>query len=75
MWDDLFTTFKVNNLPRKYQLEQAVMTLKQGDLDLLTYFTKKKTLWEQLSNTKTRTVKKCDCDQVKNFLRKQRQVV
>jgi len=68
MWDDLFTRFKVNNLPRKYQLEQAVMTLKQGDLDLSAYFTKKKTLWEQLSNTRTRTVKKCDCDQVKELL-------
>lgn len=40
IWDDLFRRFKVNNLPRKYQLEQAVMTLKQGDLDLSTYFTK-----------------------------------
>ncbi|OAO89373.1 hypothetical protein AXX17_ATUG01390 [Arabidopsis thaliana] len=68
MWDDLFTRFKVNNLPRKYQLEQAVMTLKQGDLDLSTYFTKKKTLWEQLSNTRIKTVKKCDCDQVKELL-------
>ncbi|KAG7556653.1 Retrotransposon Copia-like N-terminal [Arabidopsis suecica] len=68
MWNDLFTRFKVNNLPRKYQLEQAVMTLKQGDLDLSAYFTKKKTLWEQLSNTRSRTVKKCDCDQVKELL-------
>ncbi|KAG7535136.1 GAG-pre-integrase domain [Arabidopsis thaliana x Arabidopsis arenosa] len=68
MWNDLFTRFRVNNLPRKYQLEQAVMTLKQGQLDLSTYFTKKKTLWEQLSNTKSRSVKKCDCDQVKELL-------
>ncbi|KAG7585392.1 Retrotransposon gag domain [Arabidopsis thaliana x Arabidopsis arenosa] len=68
MWNDLFTRFKVNNLPRIYQLEQAVMTLKQGDLDLSAYFTKKKTLWEQLSNTRSRTVKKCDCDQVKELL-------
>lgn len=68
MWDDLFRRFKVCNLPRKYQLEQAVMTLKQGDLDLSTYFTKKKTLWEQLANTKSSTVKRCDCDQVKELL-------
>lgn len=68
MWTDLFTRFRVNNLPRKYQLEQAVMTLKQGSLNLSTYFTKKKTLWEQLLNTKTRSVKKCDCDQVKELL-------
>ncbi|XP_013668607.2 uncharacterized protein LOC106372892 [Brassica napus] len=68
MWDDLFRRFKVNNLPRKYQLEQAVMTLKQGDSDLSTYFTKKKTLWEQLANTKSSLVKKCNCDQVKELL-------
>ena len=64
----MFTRFKVNNLPRRYQLEQAVMTLQQGKLDLSTYFTKKKTLWEQLANTKSRSVKKCDCDQVKELL-------
>ena len=68
MWDDLFRRFKVNNVPRKYQLEQAVMTLKQGDSDLSTYFTKKKTLWEQLANTKSSLVKKCNCDQVKELL-------
>ena len=60
--------FKVNNLPRKYQLEQAVMTLKQGDSDLSTYFTKQKTLWEQLANTKSSIVKKCNCDQEKELL-------
>lgn len=68
MWDDLFRRFKVNNLPRKYQLEQAVMTLKQGELDLSTYFTKKKILWEQLANTKSSVVKKCDCEQVQELL-------
>ncbi|XP_019091079.1 PREDICTED: uncharacterized protein LOC109128694 [Camelina sativa] len=68
MWNDLFTRFKVNNLPRRYQLEQAVMTLRQGSLDLSSYFTKKKTLWEQLANSKSRTVKRCDCDQVKELL-------
>lgn len=68
MWDDLFRRFKVNNLPRKYQLEQAVMSLKQGQLDLSSYFTQKKTLWEKLANTKSSTVKKCNCDQVKELL-------
>ncbi|XP_010507241.1 PREDICTED: uncharacterized protein LOC104783837 [Camelina sativa] len=68
MWDDLFTRFKVNNLPRRYQLEQVVMTLRQDQLDLSSYFTKKKTLWEQLANTKSRNVKKCNCDHVKELL-------
>ncbi|XP_019095141.1 PREDICTED: uncharacterized protein LOC109130224 [Camelina sativa] len=68
MWKNLFTRVKENNLPRRYQLEQVVMTLRQGQLDLSSYFTKKKTLWEQLANTKSRTVKRCDCDQVKELL-------
>lgn len=68
MWDDLFRRFKVNNLPRKYQLEQAVISLKQGNSDLSTYFTKKKTLWEQLANTRSPLIKKCDCEQVKELL-------
>lgn len=52
----------------KYQLEQAVMSLKQGQLDLSTYFTQKKTLWEKLANTKSSKVKKCNCDHVKELL-------
>lgn len=68
MWNDLFLRFRVSNLPRKYQLEQAIITLKQGNLDLSTYYTKKKTLWEQLANTKTSTVKRCNCDHVQELL-------
>lgn len=37
------------------------MTFKQGDLDL-------STLCEQLANTKSSIVKKCNCDQVKELL-------
>ena len=51
MWNDLYSRFRVINLPRKYQLEQAIATFKQGSMDLSAYYTKKKTLWEQLSNT------------------------
>ncbi|XP_019092140.1 PREDICTED: uncharacterized protein LOC109129045 [Camelina sativa] len=68
MWNDLFLRFRVSNLPRKYQLEQAISTLKQGNLDLSAYYTKKKTLWEQLANTKLTTVKRCNCDHVKELM-------
>lgn len=34
MWNDLYSRFRVSNLPRKYQLEQAIATLKQGSMDL-----------------------------------------
>ncbi|KAG7546558.1 Retrotransposon gag domain [Arabidopsis suecica] len=68
MWNDLFLRFRVSNLPRKYQLEQSIHTLKQGNLDLSTYYTKKKTLWEQLANTRVISVKKCNCDHVKELI-------
>jgi len=68
MWNDLFSRFRVSNLPRKYQLEQSIHTLKQRNLDLSTYYTKKKTLWVQLANTRVLTVRKCNCDHVKELL-------
>lgn len=68
LWNGLFLWFRVSNLPRKYQLEQSIYTLKQGSLDLSTYYTKKKTLWEQLANDKSHTAKRCNCDQVKKLL-------
>ncbi|KAG7590495.1 Retrotransposon Copia-like N-terminal [Arabidopsis suecica] len=68
MWNDLYLRFRVSNLPRKYQLEQSITTLRQGTLDLATYYTKKKTLWEQLANTRSLTVKRCDCDHVKELM-------
>ncbi|XP_013594478.1 PREDICTED: uncharacterized protein LOC106302534 [Brassica oleracea var. oleracea] len=68
MWNDLNTRFRVSNLPRKYQLEQSIATLKQGNMDLSAYYTKKKTLWEQLSNTRITTARRCSCDHVKELL-------
>lgn len=68
MWNDLYLRFRVSNLPRKYQLEQSTMTLKQENLDLSTYYTKKKTLWVQLANTRTTAVKRCSCDHVKEMV-------
>lgn len=68
MWNDLYLRFRVSNLPRKYQLEQSTMTLKQENLDLSTYYTKKKTLWVQLANTRTTIVKRCSCDHVKEMV-------
>lgn len=68
MWNDLYSRFRVSNLPRKYQLEQSIATLKQGNMDLSAYYTKKKTLWEQLSNTRITTARRCNCDHVKELL-------
>lgn len=68
MWNDRYFRFRANNLLRKYQLEQSIMNLKQENLDLSTYYMKKKTLWEQWANTRTTTVKRCNCDHVKELI-------
>ena len=68
MWNELYSGFRVSNLPRKYWLEQAIATLKQGSMDLSAYYTKKKTLWEQLSNTRITTARRCNCDHDKELM-------
>ena len=48
IWKDLLTRFRITNLPRSYQLTQQIWSLHQGCLDLSTYYTKLKTLWDEL---------------------------
>lgn len=61
IWIDLLKRFHISNLPRKYQLEQEILTLRQGSFDLSTYFTKMKTLWQRLASTKSQKICKCNC--------------
>ncbi|KAL1221269.1 hypothetical protein V5N11_032716 [Cardamine amara subsp. amara] len=56
IWTDLMKRFHVSNLPRKYQLEQDILTLRQGSMDLSTYYTKMKTLWQRLGSTKSQKI-------------------
>lgn len=48
IWKDLLTRFHITNLPRSYQLTQQIWSLQQGSLDLSTYYTKLKTMWDDL---------------------------
>ena len=47
-WKDLEARFHITNIPRSYQLSQQIWSLQQGALDLATYFTNLKTLWDEL---------------------------
>lgn len=40
--------FHITNLPRSYQLSQQIWSFQQGSMDLATYYTKLKTLWDEL---------------------------
>ena len=48
IWKDLETRFHITNLARSYQLSQQIWAFKQGSMDLATYYTTLKTLWDEL---------------------------
>ncbi|XP_022878639.1 uncharacterized protein LOC111396434 [Olea europaea var. sylvestris] len=50
MWIDLKERFRQRNGPRIFQLRHELMNLNQGQMSVGVYFTKLKTLWEELSN-------------------------
>lgn len=50
IWRDLFSRFNMTNLPRTYNLTQEIQDLRQGTLSLSAYYTRLKTLWDQLDS-------------------------
>ncbi|CAA7017958.1 unnamed protein product [Microthlaspi erraticum] len=62
IWKDHSTRFHITSLPRSYQLSQQIWSLNQGSMDLSTYYTKLKTLWDELDGTSCeKTCHHCDC--------------
>ncbi|XP_020211220.1 uncharacterized protein LOC109796027 [Cajanus cajan] len=52
IWKDLKTRFSRKNGPRIFQLRRQLMSLQQGPDDVGTYYTKLKSIWEELSGYK-----------------------
>ncbi|XP_062075268.1 uncharacterized protein LOC133779308 [Humulus lupulus] len=48
MWNDLHERFNQGNGPRIFQLQTLVHTIKQGDSDINSYFTRLKAIWDEL---------------------------
>lgn len=62
VWDELRTRFMQSNGPRQYQLRRELSTLTQDDMSVTQYFTKLKTLWDELSQFRPSCVcKQCNC--------------
>lgn len=53
IWVDLHNRFHKTNLPRTFQLIQQIQDLRQGSLDLSSYYTTLKTLWDNLDGTES----------------------
>lgn len=48
IWNDLRLHFSQSNVPRIYQLEKELSALVQGTMSVTTYFTKFKTLTDEI---------------------------
>ncbi|XP_010419216.1 PREDICTED: uncharacterized protein LOC104704906 [Camelina sativa] len=69
IWEDLHRRFHKSNLPQIYNLEQEISSLRQGNMSLSEYYTKKVTLWERLACTKNLMENGgCRCSQVMKLL-------
>ncbi|XP_022873392.1 uncharacterized protein LOC111392311 [Olea europaea var. sylvestris] len=63
IWIDLKERFQQRNGPRIFQLRRELMNLTQVQLSVGVFFTKLKTIWEELSNYRPIcSCGKCSCD-------------
>lgn len=59
VWSDLHDRFHQSNGPRIFQIKTHLVALNQGSMDVSTYYTKLKILWDELSNFQPIPV--CNC--------------
>ena len=68
IWNDLRDRFQQRNGPRIFQLRRELMNLVQGQDSVSVYFTKLKTIWEELNNYRpVCSCAKCSCGGVKDL--------
>lgn len=60
MWTDLNDRFNQGNGPRVFEIKRQLNGLAQGSLDVKTYFTKLKLLWDELKESQQ--IPTCNCD-------------
>lgn len=51
IWENLRKHFKQNNSPRLYHIEHQLYLLRQGSMDINTYYTRLVTIWEEMKTT------------------------
>jgi hypothetical protein len=69
IWTDLKERFSQVNGPRLFELEQSIHNLVQDTMSVTTYFTKLKSLWEELSALHTIPI--CTCGSSKEIIQYQ----
>ena len=68
IWNDLRERFQQSNGPRIFQLRRELVNLRQDQHSVAVYFTKLKSLWEELCNFRPNcSCGKCTCGGVKDL--------
>lgn len=60
LWNELKEKYSESNEPRVFQLQRSISSLNQGQLNVNAYFTKLKSLWDELMNLEPQPICKCD---------------
>uniref|UniRef100_A0A2N9I5J0 Integrase catalytic domain-containing protein n=1 Tax=Fagus sylvatica TaxID=28930 RepID=A0A2N9I5J0_FAGSY len=63
MWEDLKERFAQGNGPRIFEIQKAISSLTQDQCNVSAYFTKLKSLWDELNNY--RSFPACSCGALK----------
>lgn len=71
IWTDLRDRFHQSNGPRFFQIKTHMVALHQGSLDVSTYYTRLKTLWDELKDFQSVLV--CHCGGMKPWMDYQQQ--
>ncbi|XP_073271547.1 uncharacterized protein [Primulina huaijiensis] len=67
IWQDLKERFQQSNGPRIFQLRRELINHRQGQMTVSTYFTKLKTIWEELNNFRPQFICGSCCEGVKKL--------
>ncbi|XP_019157166.1 PREDICTED: uncharacterized protein LOC109153757 [Ipomoea nil] len=77
VWEDLLRRFSQRDPHRISALQSQIYTLRQGNMCINEYYTKCKTLWEEMNDLRPLTICKCnpscECDFI-DTIREERQV-
>ncbi|XP_075494847.1 uncharacterized protein LOC142532430 [Primulina tabacum] len=71
IWIDLRDRFQQSNAPRIFQIKKLLNGLHQGSMDVTTYYTRLRTLWDELKDFQPISV--CDCGSMKDWVNFQNQ--
>ncbi|XP_075473941.1 uncharacterized protein LOC142504998 [Primulina tabacum] len=66
IWNDLRDRFHQSNAPRVFQIKKLLTGLHQGSMDISSYYTRMRTLWDELKDFQPIYV--CQCGSIKEWM-------